>query len=355
MSLVARYADLVEESVINEDPAQRHIAVALDQVISDCAAIRPRLFSFRKKPQPKGLYIWGGVGRGKTMMMDLAMVEMKARGIAARRFHFHEFMARVHDRVVQPDLVRHADPARQVAAAIADGAQVLCFDEMEVRDIADAMIVARVMEGFMEPGGVLIATSNRHPDDLYENGLHRERFLPFIALLKDALTLHEVVSPNDWRQRQFEEMRLWFQGPDDATLAAMQAAFIRLTSGIAAVPEILTVAGRKIDLPKVAGSVVFADFDDLCAQPLAARDYLALADRATGLLLHGIPQMGDNLQNEARRFMWLIDALYDRQRFLVGSSLVAMADLYQGRQWAAEFPRTLSRLQEMTGKFISGN
>ena len=346
--LAARYAALVAEGAIENDPAQAGAVEALDGLVRGLRDFRrPGLLPLRRKP-PKGLYIWGGVGRGKTMLMDMAHEAMGAAGIGSRRFHFHEFMVRVHDRVHEPELSESDDPALLVAGSIADGADVLCFDEMEVRDIADAMIVARVMEGFMDGGGVLVATSNRRPDDLYEGGLHRERFLPFIGLVKERMAVHELASPNDWRLRQLAGLRHWFTGPDAETGPMMAAAWERLTRGIEERPDSVTVAGRTIAMPRVAGSMAFAGFDDLCAKAYAARDYLAVADRYAGLFLAGIPAMDDTMRNEARRLMWLVDGLYDRGRFLVASSPAAMGDIYRGRQWQAEFPRTLSRLNEMT-------
>ena len=353
-SLTARYGALVAGGAIEDDPAQREIAVELDGLVRKLAESGRKRFSLTRKAAPKGLYVWGGVGRGKTMLMDMALDALVDAGIGARRFHFHEFMARVHDEVHAPALAKAGDPAMQVAGRIAEGARVLCFDEMEIRDIADAMIVARVVEGFLDQGGVLVATSNRRPDDLYEGGLHRERFVPFIELVKDRLDIRELASPNDWRQRQLAEMQHWYVGKDAETDPLMERAWGRLTCGIEERPDKVTVSGRSIAMERVAGSAAFALFDDLCARPLAARDYLAVAERYAGLFIARVPAMDDGSRNEARRFIWLIDALYDRQRFVVGSSRVAMEDIYKGDQWRAEFPRALSRLNEMTGSFVSG-
>ena len=354
MTLLKHYENLVAQGTLTADTAQHDAIAAFDALIVDLVAAKRRRFAFwRTRETPQGLYLWGGVGRGKTMLMDMAATALDDAGIKSRRFHFHEFMGHVHDKVHDPALAKVAEPARHVAASIADGAQVLCFDEMEIRDIADAMIVARVMEGFMEAGGVLIATSNRHPDDLYEGGLHRARFLPFIDLIKSRMVVHELASPNDWRQQRLAQIKRWFQGDAATTLPLMENEFNTLVCGLESAPGVLTIKGRAIDLPKVAGSVVFAQFDDLCARPLAARDYLGLAQRFAGVFLHDIPVMDDNLRNEARRFIWLIDALYDKKRFLIGSSVGAMTELYRGELWEAEFPRALSRLSEMTSDFVA--
>ena len=358
MSLASHYKNLIAEGTISPDEAQASAISVFDNFIKEARlshGLISRLFKSHADQTPSGLYLWGGVGRGKTMLMDMAFEVMVKQKIKAKRLHFHEFMVEVHNSTHEPSLQKHDDAARYVAATIADGAKVLCLDEMEIRDIADAMIIARVMEGFMEAGGVLITTSNRAPDDLYKGGLHRERFLPFIALLKERLTIHEIKSKHDWRQSRLKDLRCWFEGEDAETLPLMEEAFTQLTSGIAPTPEIITVAGRCITLPKISNSIAFAHFDDLCGKALAARDYLVIAERIKGLFLVGIPRLDDNLQNEARRFIWLIDALYDRGRFVVASAHAPMADLYQGTQWQAEFPRTLSRLKEMTSNFVSQN
>ena len=304
---------------------------------------------WQRRGQVKGLYLWGGVGRGKTMVMDLAMSWFaEEKKLSCRRFHFHDFMTAVHDRVHSPELANEQDPASKVAALIAEGARVLFFDEMEIRDIADAMIIARVMSGFMEQGGVAVMTSNRHPDDLYAGGLHRERFLPFIDLIKSRLTIHEVVSDTDWRKRILAGMDGYLEGDDAVTRPQLNTIFDRLVGGEAAAPGHVTVAGRQVAFDRIAGSVLAAEFAELCMQPLAARDYLALAARFSGVVIHGIPPMDDAMRNEARRFIWLVDAFYDRGRFLVASSSVAIPELYTGDLWSAEFPRTMSRLVEMT-------
>ena len=345
MMLSDLYQARVDAGVITDDPAQDEVLEAF-QRLGD--ALTARRLPWQKNGAVKGLYVWGGVGRGKTMLMDLAMSWLEKKGVPCRRFHFHDFMTAVHDRVHGPDLAGERDPARKVAGLIAGSAKVLMFDEMEIRDIADAMIISRVMSGFIESGGVVVMTSNRHPDDLYAGGLHRERFLPFIDLVKSRLVVQEIVSTTDWRKRILAGMDGYFSGDGTTTRRQLDDVFVRLSGGVEAGRDTVTVAGRQLGFDRIAGSVLAADFADLCMQPLAARDYLAIAGRFAGVVLYDIPPMDDEMRNEARRFIWLVDALYDRGRFLVASSSVEMAQLYTGDVWAAEFPRTLSRLGEMT-------
>ena len=342
------YQDHVNKGVITDDAPQRAVVAKLDDLLVRLQQSKKGFLGFGRTAPVHGLYLWGGVGRGKSMLMDIFANAARASGIKVARLHFHDFMAAVHDKIHDPKLSRKKDPARHVAAAITGGAQLICFDEMEVRDIADAMIIARVMQGFFDDGGVLVATSNRHPDDLYQNGLHRERFLPFIALLKDKMQTHEMISETDWRQRVLSGMLSWFTPDDAANRQQLEAVFTRLSHGDTLAPITVTVAGRQITIDHAAGNIGFTHFDALCAQPLAARDYIALADRFTGLVIYGIPQLTEELRNESRRFMWLVDAFYDRQRFLVCAAATPLSEIYIGTSWAHEFPRTMSRLTEMT-------
>ncbi len=352
------YSRRIADGAVLDDDHQRSAIVMLDTLLDALHHQKKNplmggLLSFffnigSKSPPPKGVYLVGGVGRGKSMLMDIFADCARQNGIKTCRFHFHDFMIAVHDKVHDPKLASMPDPARHVAAAITGGAKLICFDEMEVRDIADAMIVARVMQGFFEDGGVMVSTSNRMPDDLYEKGLHRERFLPFIALLKEKMIIHNIDSDIDWRQRVLSGMTAWYSPNDTMSKSSMQMAFEKLSGGAAVAAVTVTVKARDIVLGHASGSIAAIGFDELCARPLAARDYIALADRFAGLLVHDIPKLDDETRNEARRFMWLVDAFYDRGRFLVCSAETALADVYSGTAWQAEFPRTVSRLTEMT-------
>ena len=356
----AVYQARLEDGSLSADAGQNTVIDALDALyhtITQSPAKPPllsRLFKTRILQAPQGIYLYGGVGRGKSLLMDM-FYDCLPSG-TAMRVHFHDFMVMAHDAMNEARANQEADPIVAGAKALMKahergqktGAKVLCFDEMEVRDIADAMIVKRLFDALFAMDITVVATSNRHPDDLYKGGLHRDRFLPFIAQLKTCCTIIEIANGNDWRSRLLGTTPRWYAPSNKEAYDKMVAQFALVTCD--SVPERLTikVAGRDICFDKVAHNIAFATFDDLCAVPLAARDYVAIADRLTGLFITDIPQLDDALQNEARRLMWLIDALYDRGRFVVASAGVDMNHLYQGHAWAFEFDRTLSRLSEMT-------
>ncbi len=242
------------------------------------------------------------------------------------------------------------DPIEAAAQMLAARGQVICFDEMEVRDIADAMILARLFSSLLARGITVVATSNRHADDLYKDGLHRDRFLPFIELLKSRCDMVELGAGIDWRSTVLASIPTWYHPLNAATKTALDAAFRHVTGDKVVTSETIRVAGRDITIEKVAGDIGYASFASLCDAPLAARDYLAIAGRFAGLVLADIPQFTESNEHLARRFMWLIDALYDRGRFLVASAATDIHDLYAGHQWQFEFDRTASRLGEMVAR-----
>ena len=342
---------------LEEDPEQLALAKKLDALI-DAVVARKSQKTWRgwgrKADAPiKGLYLWGGVGRGKSMLMDYFVRGAAAEfGLAVKRFHFHDFMVAAHDAVHQARQASQSDPTAKVMRALTEGADVVCFDEMEVRDIADAMILARVMADYMRLGGVVIATSNRHPDDLYKHGLQRARFLPFIAALKESTEIVEMRGGIDWRRRALAGLAGWYHPLNAASAKALGDAMAQLSGelsgGIEAHPLAVSLGGRTLTIPKAASRVGWIDFADICGVPLGAADYLLVAERFAGLLISNIPPLTDALQNEARRFMWLVDALYEKKCFLIASAETDINTLYQGHQWHAEFPRTQSRLQEMS-------
>ena len=351
---------------LNPDSAQKEVALKLDHLVDRVIATRsPRGFilvaanvllrwmGLFHRDIVKGLYIYGGVGRGKTMLMDMFYESVRALRIdedgvpAIWRLHFHDFMVLAQDLIHEARQNGADDPIESAAVELAARGIVVCFDEMEVRDIADAMILARLFSGMLDRGVVVVATSNRHADDLYKDGLHRDRFLPFIALLKERCKVCQLNDGTDWRSVELAGMPAWYT-PSNANRDQLDAAFRQLAGGAVVTDETIRVAGREIIIEKASGDVGFASFASLCDVPLGARDYLAIAGRFAGLVLSDVPKLTDENDHVARRFMWLIDALYDRGRFLIASADADIADLYQGYQWQFEFERTASRLGEMT-------
>lgn len=305
----------------------------------------------RKADPPQGLYMFGGVGRGKSMLMDLFFQE--ATVAAKQRVHFHAFMAEVHDRLHawrQKTKGSKADPLPELAAELAEEAWLLCFDEFHVVNIADAMILARLFTVLFELGVVVVATSNFPPDRLYENGLQRDRFLPFIELLKARLDVLELDGGLDYRLARLREMDVYHTPLGEAAEAELDEAFARLTEGAEVTAETLTVKGRNIAVPAAARGVARFGFAELCEQPLGAEDYLTLARRYHTLVLSGVPALGAERRNEARRFMTLIDALYEHRVKLIVSAAAEPDALYPEGAEAFEFQRTASRLSEMRSR-----
>jgi len=295
----------------------------------------------------KGIYLFGGVGRGKSMIMDLFFhnVDIKEK----RRLHFHDFMKEVHQRVLEKSKVeRNKDCVLLVAKDLAKSAKLLCFDEMEVRDIADAMILSRLFEVMFKEGTVLVTTSNQPPEGLYKNGLHRDRILPFIQNLKLKTDVVEMPIGADWRERSLSGNKLWLNPINDRNKDKINNIFLKLSIGFEKKPEQIEVSGRKILIPQVAAGIARIGFDNLCNKPLAASDYIEIALRYKGIIIDNIPILNDILRNETRRFIWLIDALYDKNCFLIANAEVKFKDLYQGNEWGFEFQRTISRITEMS-------
>jgi cell division protein ZapE len=293
---------------------------------------------------PRGLYIWGAVGRGKSMLMDLFFAA--APVAKKRRVHFYAFMQEIHARLhARRD--DQADPIPVVAAAIAAEATLLCFDEFEVTDIADAMILGRLFQALFALGVVVVATSNRAPDDLYQDGLQRDRFLPFVALLKERMTVLQLDGERDYRLRRFAGRKTYIVAPGGAGHRALEAAFAALTGGAEGKRVELTVLGRKLAVPRAAKGVAWFGFDELCAQPLGPPDFLALCEAFHTFIVEGIPVMNRRLRNEARRFTMFIDTLYEAHGNLVASAEAPPEALYLDGDGSFEFQRTVSRLNEM--------
>jgi len=306
----------------------------------------------RKQEPPQGLYLFGGVGRGKSMLMDV--FHAHAPTDAKRRVHFHAFMADVHERLhawrQSAKAANKEDPLPEVAAEMAREAWLLCFDEFQVVNVADAMILGRLFEALFERGAVVVATSNTPPHRLYEGGLQRERFTPFIELLRERMDVLELDNGVDYRLQQLRELPTYHTPRDSAARAAVESAFAKLTEGTTPAPDRLTVKGRGVEIPLAARGVARADFAALCEQPLGAQDYMALAARYHTLVLDAVPQMGETRRDAARRFTALIDALYEHRCKLVIAADAAPHELYTGDDGAEAFQRTASRLMEMQAR-----
>ena len=360
------YDHLEETGAIGRDPAQMEVVAALDRLIEELSAKRLAakksalgwLFA-RKRPvheHVKGLYVHGEVGRGKTMLMDLFFELVPVR--RKRRAHFNDFMADVHDRIqkhrerLKRGEVKEADPIPPVAKALAEEAWVLCFDEFTVTDIADAMVLSRLFSALFAEGVVLVATSNVAPRDLYRDGLNRGLFEPFIGILERHAKVLNLDGPTDHRRRRLERMRVYITPISDDADAEMDEAWAAATAGRAVHEDRIALKGREIVIPRAAGTAARFTFDELCGAPLAARDYLALAARFDTLFLDHVPVMGQDRRNEAKRFILLVDTLYDNRVRLVASAEGAPETLYTGTVGAEkfEFARTASRLTEMQSR-----
>lgn len=338
------YAARVADGSLTPDPAQQAVLPQFDRIRDGVMQPVKRGF-FRKAPEPpKGLYLWGGVGRGKSMLMDLFVESLG--DIPARRVHFHAFMQEIHTAMHEARKTGVDDAIAPVAADVAARVRVLAFDEMQITDITDAMIVGRLFEALFADGVVVITTSNRIPDDLYKDGLNRNLFLPFIDLLKERMEVVELISPTDYRQDRLAGSPVYFSPIDHEARRAMDAVWHDLTGGEAE-PLVLTVKSREVTLPAFRNGVGRTSFHALCGQPLGPADYLAIAQAVRVLMIDGIPTLGRSNFNEAKRFVTLIDALYEAQVRLIASAAAAPEMLYVEGDGVFEFERTASRLREM--------
>ena len=345
--LMARYRRALADGALRPDPAQQAAAEKLNALARLLAKYRPGGFSlFGKKEIPRGLYIWGDVGRGKSMLMDLFFEE--AAISPKRRVHFNAFMTDVHARLHaergKPDV---GDPIPVVARALADEARLLCFDEFQVTDVADAMILGRLFEQLLAAGTVIVATSNVAPARLYEGGLNRQLFLPFIALIEARLDVLELDGPTDYRLHRLSGHPVYLTPLSAEADAAMNRAWRRLTDCESGKPARLTVFGRTLLVPQAARGVARFSFADLCEKPLAAADYLEIARHFHTMLIDHIPVLGPARRDTARRFVLLIDTLYDQGVKLICSAEAGPDRLYPAGDGAEAFRRTASRLAEM--------
>jgi len=368
-SIIDRYDYLVSHGRIERDPQQEaivrrlealNVAIGESRLASKSSALG-WLFGAKQKPvRTKGLYIWGSVGRGKTMLMDLffdtATLEPK------RRVHFHDFMADAHKRIFawrqlkKNGEVKGDDPIAPVAEALAKEAALLCFDEFAVTDIADAMMLGRLFQALWARDVIVVATSNVDPVDLYKDGLNRALFLPFIAMIAANMDVEKLDSRTDFRLEKLGGAPVYHVPADETATAALTKAFAALSGEDRGAPAHLPHLGREIVIPQAAGRLARFDYADLCKQPLGAGDFLAIADHFHTIIVDNIPVIQSEERNEAKRFINLVDALYDRHVLLLASAAAEPDALYraaQGRE-AFEFARTASRLTEMrSGEYMA--
>lgn len=372
-----RYAALLDQGVLEADPAQAEVIERLQKLHDGLGrgrgsdgsgsgdgllarlALRLRRSGRRSREartgassSQQGLYIHGPVGRGKSMVMDLFF---EAAPVAPkRRVHFHAFMQEVHQRL--NDLRRRREGQAQddaivtLADQLGNEAVLLCFDEFHVQNIADAMILGRLFNRLFDGGLVMVATSNFPPDRLYENGLNRDRFEPFIERLKVELEVLALAGPTDYRLERLQDVPVYYSPTGPAAHAALSSIFAILTDDAAGLADEIAIGSRRLIVPKAAHGVAWFDFPELCEQPLGAADYLALADRYHTLILQDVPRLTADRHNEARRFMTLVDALYECRVNLVVSADAEPLQLYQAGDGAFEFERTASRLMEMQSR-----
>ncbi|NUQ19255.1 MAG: cell division protein ZapE [Sphingomonas sp.] len=347
------YDELIAAKELRPDPAQERAVAALDRLAStfgNAGGILARLFGSPSKG-PAGVYLWGGVGRGKSMLMDLAFAHIDVH--PKRRVHFHEFMLETHARLRRVRERSEDDPIEPVAQEIAEEARLLCFDEMQVTNPADAMILSRLFGKLIDEGVRVVTTSNRPPSDLYKDGLNRDLFLPFIDMIRGRMLIVPVNGPVDYRLERLTGVEVWHVPNGPKATAALSHAFFQLTDypveDRAKVPaeDIDVGGGRTLHVPKSLKGVAVFSFKRLCAEPRGASDYLAIARRFHTVIIVGIPVITPDMRNEAARFVTLIDALYEHKVKLLAAADAEPDGLYPSGDGSFEFQRTISRLEEM--------
>lgn len=355
--LIQRYEALVASGELRTDPEQATAAERLAQLqreLESTAAPRGllgKLFT-KKPPAPRGIYLWGGVGRGKSMLMDLFHENLNIR--RKRRVHFHAFMQEVHALLREERKKEQGDPIPPVAKALGEHIRCLAFDEMVVNNSADAMIMSRLFTALIRDEGVtVVTTSNRAPSHLYKDGLNREHFLPFIALIERELDVLALNGPVDYRLERLGGMPTWHTPLGEAATGQVREAFFRLTDyppeDAVHVPscDLDVGGGRMLHVPKALKGVAVFSFKKLCAEARGAPDYLSIAQTFHTVILVGIPRMGPENRNEAARFVTLIDALYEHKVKLLATAAAEPEELYEAGDGRFEFDRTISRLMEM--------
>lgn len=354
-SILQAYRQMLEDSRLMPDPAQAEAVKWLEEIQKDWSKPAPKkrflsLLGVNDAPAAmQGIYLWGEVGRGKSLLMDMFCETTSIT--PKRRVHYHAFMIDVHARIHRwrtEGKGADRDPIPPLAAALASEAKLLCLDELQVTDIADAMLLGRLFTALFGHGVRVVFTSNRKPDDLYLHGLQRERFLPFIALVKERLAVMELASAEDYRLRQLKAMReVYITAPPHEARERMDALFHQLTHGAEVSSIVMDVQGHALSIPACAGDIARFSFADLCAKALGAADYAAIAQEYTTVLLDDIPRLSPEKRNEAKRFVTLIDTFYEHKVKLVCSATASPDRLYPSGDGSFEFARTASRLMEM--------
>lgn len=354
---LAEYRERIFSGELKHDPAQALAVEKLQSLHKALLEYEPRSGSVgwkerfglerRREDPPQGIYFYGGVGRGKSMLMDMFFEDAPVR--RKRRVHFHAFMQQVHIRLNEYRKFkgREADPIPPVAEQVAAEATLLCFDEFQVTDIADAMILSRLFGILFEKGVVVVTTSNRPPCDLYKNGLQREAFLPFIDLIEEKMDVLQLDGKIDYRLEHMRQLDIFLYPDTPEARAKLEHAFVTLTNGMRPHAATIPVQGRDVAVPKAAQGIAMLQFADICGRPLGPADYLELSRRFHTLIISGITQMGSDNKDVARRFVTLIDAMYEGRVKLICSAEVGPMELYVAGEGSFEFERTASRLVEM--------
>jgi cell division protein ZapE len=354
--VISRYRQLVDSSNLKPDAAQEEVLNKLYElskeielnVLSNSSSFLKKILG-QKRDEVKGLYIWGGVGRGKSMLMDLFFESSSVT--KKRRVHFHAFMLEVHRTLHKwrsDDSREESDPIPALAKKISKDAILLCFDELQVTDIADAMILGRLFDELFSLNVIVVATSNRPPDDLYKDGLQRERFEPFIDLLKENLNVTKLDAKEDYRLSHLNSLStVYFSPLGSPADKFLSEAFAELTNNASPVKARLETSGRVLYINKTHGDVAWASFKELCETPLGAADYIEISREFSTLLLSDIPKMTREHRNEAKRFVTLIDELYEHNVKLICTAQTTAGKLYEEGDGSFEFDRTVSRLIEM--------
>ena len=350
VSVTELYERSLQERGYRADAAQLRGLAALQRCQDEWIAYKARRSNgltkmLRFPPLPKGVYLYGGVGRGKSFLMDCFYAALPLQRKA--RLHFHEFMREVHRELL--DLQGTVNPLDELGRRMSRRHRLICFDEFHVADVTDAMILHRLLESMFAHRVSIVATSNFHPDDLYPNGLHRDRILPAIELLKERLEIVQVDDGTDYRRLTLEQVPIYLTPLGPQAEAALQAAYERVADGREE-PPVLHIEHRQLHARRRCAGVVWFDFNELCAGPRSQNDYLELATQFHTILLSNVPQMPPRLASEARRFTWLVDVLYDRRVKLIVSAQTPPEQLYTEGPLAHEFVRTASRLHEMQSR-----